>query len=258
MGRRLHHRRQPVVEPCERRELLSAVTDIMAANSLAVTGSAHDASTNLALTAALSQATSAGGFVPSTNSIAIASNQGPPPVGANLALTPTGTLTPREIRRERFKAQFIGTYTIGAGRTSTEALQTFIAAAGTANTMLHCDIQLLIITPKNPSTEIGGVCAIFDRNLNSNTVLGFDLLAPQQNVDLAGRPDYFNQVSLDVNISSGLYDGGYAQGVMNIRYIPSTKHTRGVISQGSVIVTIHAQVYTSNTDFILRNANIDP
>ena len=45
---------------------------------------------------------------------------------------------------------------------------------------------------------------------------------------------------------------------MNIKYIPSGKHTRGVISQGKAIVTIHAQIYTTNVGFILRNANIDP
>jgi hypothetical protein len=199
-----------------------------------------------------------GGFVPSQNSIAVADNQGPPPIGTNLAITPTGTLNRREIRREQFVAQFRGTYTIGAGRTSTEALQTFITAAGSANTMRHCDIQLLIVTPKDPSSQIGGTSAIFDRNLNSNTVLGLDGLAPQQNVDRAGRPNRFTQVSLDVNASAGLYDGGFAQGVMSIQYIPSHKHTRGVISQGSVVVTIHAQIYTANTAFILRNANINP
>ncbi len=258
MARRITRDRRLFVEQCERRDLLSVYTDIMSANSLAAARGAHAASTSQALGSALSEAVDGSGFTPSTNSIAIAANQGPPPVGTNLALTPTGTLTPREIRRERFVAQFSGTYTIGAGRTSTEALETFISAAGTANTMRHCDIQLLIVTPKDPNSSIGGVCAIFDRNLNSNTALGFDLLAPQQNVDRAGRPDHFTQVSLDVNISAGLYDGGYAQGVMNIRYIPSNKHTRGVISQGSVIVTIQAQVYTSNTAFILRNANIDP
>jgi len=259
MARRIPRDRRLIVEQCERRELLSVYTDVMSANSLAAGRQGPSASLSLALGSALSQAgASTSGFVPSQTSVAIAGNQGPPAIGTNLELTPTGTLTPREIRRERFVAQFSGTYTIGAGRTSTEALQTFIAATGTSNTMLHCDLQLLIVTPKDPTTQIGGTSVIFDRNLNSNTSLSFDVLAPQQNVDSAGRPNHFTQVSLDVNASAGLYDGGYAQGVMNIRYIPNGKHTRGVISQGSVIVTIHAQIYTSNTAFILRNANIDP
>ena len=131
----------------------------------------------------------------------------------NLALTPTGTLTKREQRKERFVAQYVGTYTVGAGRTSTEAIQTFITAAGTANTMLHSDIQMLLVTPKDPSTPIGGVSAIFDRNLNSNTVLGFDLSAPIP-VCRQRRPAQLllPTVRLDPNISSGTYVEAYSVG----------------------------------------------
>ena len=119
-----------------------------------------------------------------SQSIAVPQNQGPFVESGdgsinNQALAPTGTLTKREQRRERFTAQFAGTYTVGAGRTSDERIQTFITAVGTANTMLHCDIQLLLVTPKDTSLPIGGVSAIFDRNLNTNTVLGLDESAPQ-------------------------------------------------------------------------------
>jgi hypothetical protein len=124
--------------------------------------------------------------------------------------------------------------------------------------MLHSDIQMLLVTPKDPSSPIGGVSAIFDRNLNSNTVLGFDLSAPQQNVDRGGRPNFFPTVSIDVNISAGTYVESYAVGTINIKYIPNGKHTPGVFSQGRAIVTIHAQIYTNNVAFILRNATIDP
>ena len=153
-------------------------------------------------------------------------------------------------------AKFTGTYTVGPGRTSTEAAQTFIQAAGTTNTMLHSDIQMLIITPKDPSTPFGAVATIFDRNLNSNTTLGFDLLAPQQNVDRGGRPNHFPSLTTDVNISSGVYADAFGQGVVNIQYIPEGRH--GAIDKGRAIVTIHAQIYSSDTSFILRNSNIDP
>jgi hypothetical protein len=241
---------------CEHRELLSAITDMMAANSISAARRTLDSSQTVG--AAATQTAGSGGFVPSTTSIAIPANQSPPSLSLNLALTPTGTLTHRQLRRERFSAKFAGPYTIGAGRTSTEALQTFITGVGSANTMIHCDIQMLIITPKNPSTMIGGVSGIFDRNLNTNTSLGFDLLAPQQDVDRAGRPNHFPTVSLDVNASAGFYTEGYAQGVMNIRYFPSGKRTSGVISQGTAVVTIHAQIYTPGTNFLLRNATLDP
>ena len=124
--------------------------------------------------------------------------------------------------------------------------------------MLHSDIQMLLVTPKDPTIPIGGVSTIFDRNLNSNTVLGFDLSAPQQDVDRGGRPNYFPTVSIDANISSGTYVEAYSVGTISIKYIPNGKHTPGVISQGKAIVTIHAQIYTANVAFILRNANIDP
>jgi hypothetical protein len=251
MGRRTPRKLRPVMEEVELRELLSAITDLIAANSIAAGHKAQSA----ASTAISSQ------------SIAISANQGPllnsnnpnNPIN-NQALAPTGTLTPRQQRKERFVAHYVGTYTVGAGVTSDQRIQTFIAAAGSANTMLHSDIQMLLVTPNDPSSPIGGASAIFDRNLNSNTVLGLDLAAPQssQFINRLGLPSLLPTVSVDVNASSGTYDEAYSQGTIDIRYIPSGKHTRGVISQGKAIVTIHAQIYAPNVDFILRNANIDP
>jgi hypothetical protein len=251
MAKRWTRRRRPCVEQCERRALLSTVTDIMAGNSLAAGRQARSALASEALGGN-------GGFVLSPTSVAVPGNQGPPPLGTNLAIAPTGTLTPRQLKIERFSAQFAGPYTIGPGRTSTEALTTFITGRGSATTIIHGDIQLLIITPKDPTMPIGGILAIFDRNLNSNTTLGLDISSPQQNVDRAGRPNYFPSVMLDVNASSGLYNQGFAQGILSVRYIPNGKHTPGVISQGTAIVTIRAQIYATRTAFILRNANLDP
>jgi hypothetical protein len=253
MGRRITRELRPFLEEIESRELLSAITDMMAANSIA--------NGRRALMAA---ATGAASQDRSSQSIAVPQNQGPVlnPDGSinNQALAPTGTLTKREQRRERFTAQFAGTYTVGSGRTSDERIQTFIAAVGSANTIRHGDIQLLLVTPNDTSLPIGGVCAIFDRNLNTNTVLGLDVSAPQssQYINRLGLPSLLPTVSLDVNLSSGTYDQGYAVGTMNIRYFPSTERTPGVISQGKAVVTIHAQIYTANVGFILRNANLDP
>jgi hypothetical protein len=119
---------------------------------------------------------------------------------------------------------------------------------------------LLLITPNaaNASVGIGGVASIFDRNINSNTALGFNLSAPVQNIDRGGRPNYFSTVTLDPNISAGVYVEGFSAGTIAIHYFPSGQHTKGVISQGKAVVTIHAQIYSANTSFILRNANIDP
>jgi hypothetical protein len=243
----------PFLEEVERLELLSAITDIMAGNSVI-------AAALRSRTTAAVQSNASG----SSQSIAVPQNQGPllnaDGTINNQALAPMGTLSKRERRRERFVARYVGTYTVGAGRTSDEQIQTFIAAAGSANTMLHSDIQLLLVTPKDKSLPVGGTSAIFDRNLNTNTVLGFDEAAPQtsQYINSLGLPSLIPKVSVDVNLSSGTYDEAYAVGTMNIHYVASGKREPGVLSQGKAIVTIHAQIYTANVGFILRNANIDP
>jgi hypothetical protein len=261
MERRTPRDRRPCVEPCERRELLSAITDVMASTTHASHG-ALSARPSSVLAAAASPTGANPSFTLSRTSIAIPTNQGPllNPDGTinNLALAPTGILKPGEIRRQRFVARFVGPYSVVPGRTSTEAIQTLIQGAGTANTMLHCDFQVRLVTPKDPTQPIGGVSSIFDRNLNTNTVLGFDLAAPQQNVDRGGRPNHITTVSIDVNESAGTYDEAYAQGVIDIHYIPSGQRQAGVISQGTAIVTIHAQIYAANASFILRNASINP
>ena len=121
---------------------------------------------------------------------------------------------------------------------------------------LHSDIQLLLVTPIDSSSPIGGVATIFDRNINTNSNAGFDIAAPQtsQTIGRNGLPVFLNKVSVDVNISSGLYTEGYSVGTVKIRYIPSSKHTRGVLSQGKAVVTMYAQIYAPNTSLILRNA----
>jgi hypothetical protein len=256
MRRRTIRDWRPDLETCESRELLASITDVMAAHGLSAA-----ALQSRAVVLGANQASALRG---STQSIALPVNQGPllNPDGSinNQALAPTGTLSNQQLKKERFVARFVGTYSVGAGRTSDESLQTFITGAGAANTMLHSDIQLLLVTPKDPALPIGGVSAIFDRNLNTNTVLGLDEGTPQSPlyINRLGLPALMNTVSLDVNLSSGTYDEGYAVGTMNIHYTPNGKHSPGVLSQGKAVVMIHAQIYTPNVGFILRNANIDP
>ena len=157
MGRRIPRDLRPYIEEFERRELLSAITDLIAANSLAAGRKAQSAAASAI----------------SSQSIAAASNQGPlltsnnpgfNPIN-NQALAPTGTLTRRQQRKERFVAHYVGTYTVGAGVTSDQRIQTFITGVGSASTMLHSDIQMLLVSPIDTSSPIGGASAIFDRNL---------------------------------------------------------------------------------------------
>ncbi len=243
MGRRNHRRVRLNLEAFEDRVLLSAITDVLSAHSLT--------------------AGPTGGFSSSISLGPATLNQGPllNPDGSinNMALAPSGTPKPGEVKRAEFAARYVGPYSVVPGKTTTQALQTLIQGAGTANTMLHSDIQIRLVTPSDPSLPIGGVLTIFDRNINTNTVLGLDLAASQSDVDSAGRPNFIPTVSLDANISSGTYIEGYAQGVVKIRYIPGGRRTiPGAISQGTAIVTIHAHIYTANTSFLLRNVSINP
>ncbi|SIN74658.1 hypothetical protein SAMN05444166_0604 [Singulisphaera sp. GP187] len=254
MGRR---DRRPYLEEIERRELLSLLSVLMIDNQ-------RRAFQPYVLHQDLRAGTHRVGagttqfppFTPSKSSIAVPANQGASPT--NQAVFQTGNLTPHEQKRQRFVARFEGPYIIGPGRTDTEAIQTFIRGVGSANTILHGDIQLSIITPKDPNAPLGAVAAIFDRNLNSNTVLGFDADGAHQNVDSAGRPNHLDHVTIDANESSGVYDEAFSQGTITIRYKPNGQRGRRVIDQGTAVVTIRAQIYTTGTDFILRNADINP
>ena len=174
----------------KRRELLSLVTDIMAVNHNAAINSpkvrallagvsqpaASPAASNTAssVTASASGG-SRSGFTPSTTSIALPQNQGylpPANPGYNLILQPTGTATPGEVKRQLFTAVYRGPYVIAPGSFSSQAVQVFIRGAGTASTMLHSDIQMRLAVATDPTLQTTGAAVIFDRNLNSNTVLG--------------------------------------------------------------------------------------
>jgi hypothetical protein len=275
MGRRISRNWKPAVEMVERRELLSLVTDIMAGNYNAMINSPKvrallDGVSNPGTT----QAASAGGqvttsatpssqgrFTPTSESIALPQNQGflpPASPGYNLVLQPTGTATPAEVKRQLFTAVYRGPYIIGPGSFSSQASQVFIRGAGTSTTMLHTDIQMRLAVASDPTLETTGASVIFDRNLNSNTVLGFDLSTPRTNVDSQGRPNRITGVTLDVNASAGVYDEAYSQGVIDIHYYPSSKKIPGAAQQGTAVVKVYAQIYAPNVDFILRNSDINP
>ena len=243
MGRRIHRGLRLNLEPFEHRVLLSAIMDVLSAPN-------RDASPSGVFGASITLGNSTLNQGPLLNSDGSINN---------MALAPTGTPKPGQLKREQFTARYVGPYSVVPGKTTTQATQTLIQGAGTANTMLHSDLQVRLVTPSDPSLPIGGVLSIFDRNINTNTVLGLDLAAPQSAVDGAGRPNRFTTVTLDPNISSGVYVEGYSEGVVVIHYIPGGRHTiPGAISQGTAIVTIHAQIYTANASFLLRNVSLNP
>jgi hypothetical protein len=255
MGHRTRRGLRPGLELFERRELLSAITDVLAGNDR------HTGNHAAGAAPAQGEASSPS-FGASITLGTSTLSQGPVlnPDGSinNMALAPTGNPKPGELKRQQFTARFVGPYSVVPGRTTTQAIQTLIQGGGTSNTMRHSDIQIRIVTPKDSTLPLGGVGSIFDRNINTNTVLGFNLSAPQQDVDSGGRPNHFPIVTIDINMSAGTYVEAYGKGVMNIRYIPSGKRTAGVLSQGTAIVTLHMQIYAPNASFILRNVGLNP
>jgi hypothetical protein len=279
MLRRISRVWKPAVELVERRELLSLVTNIMAGNHNAVINSPKIRTLLAQVSAPTPKAaqsqtgsspapntTSAsggrqGGFVPTASSIALPQNQGylsPANPGYNLLLQPTGIASTGEVRRQLFTAVYRGPYIITPGAFSSQSMLVSIRGAGTANTMLHSDIQLRLAVPTDATLQTTGATVIFDRNLNSNTALGLDLATPGTNVDGRGRPNRITSLTLDVNSSSGVYVEGFAQGVIDIHYYPSSKKTHGALEQGTAVVKVFGQVYSGRVAFILRNADVNP
>jgi len=195
------------------------------------------------------------------------SNSSLPNGQVNQVINPTGVPTSRESRRETYHASFIGQYTVGPGRFSTESSVFYFRGVGRSTSVLHNDIQIRIINPTNRVLPSTGVAALFDRNLDSNSDLGYDLYALPSQVDKLGRPVQLTIYSLDVNISAGNYVEGSAQGTMSIHYgpvprtrsfAPSSRALPGARSQGTASVVINAQLYGMQVAFALRNVDYNP
>lgn len=277
MGRRNRRGLRPALELFENRQLPSGIIDTLAANSLALLG--HRGHASLAGGGGGGGAGISGGqgggttgsgsnsssptYSPTIRLGHATLTQGPllNPDGTinNMALAPTGIPKPGQVKRQHFTARFVGPYSIIPGRTTTQAAQVLIQGGGSANTMLHSDVQIRIVQPKDPSLPFGGVGTIYDRNINSNSALGFDIAAPQQpsSLDRAGRPTRFTQVSVDTNISAGAYVEAYGSGTLRIHYMPS-KRGPGGIEQGTAITTLHMNIYASDASYLLRNVAYNP
>lgn len=194
----------------------------------------------------------------------------PPNNAANVLnplLSPSGVPSPAESRRETFRATIVGEYTLGPGRFSTEAGNFYFRGIGRTSTVLHADLQMRVIRPIDPTQPSTGEVSLFDRNIDSNSDLGFDLYAAPENVDRFGRPTHLVIYALDPNVSSGNYVEGIAQGTIDVRYgpVPRTPHFRpahrlaaGAVRQGTASMVINAQVYGIGTTFSLRNVDINP
>lgn len=182
------------------------------------------------------------------------------PAGAfqtNQFLQPTGTPTTKETRREFFRFTFIGPYSKGPGRFSDELSQVYVRGAGRSTIYLHGDLQLKALVPTDPTRPTAGQLTIYDRNINSNTTVGLDLLGSTADIDRGGRPTHF-QFQTDANVSSGIAVEALSKGTIDIRYLPGRGGIKGVADTGTARVTIQGTFYTLGTANLLRNVAINP
>ena len=237
--------------------LLSAITDVMAGNSIAAADLRSQAAALVGARQSVPPSRLRSRRIKALCSI--------PPIRTNpinnMALAPTGTLSKRQQRRERFVARYVGTLH-GRCRTDERRTDSDLHRRGRFR---QYDVALgypIAAGDSQGHRAFQSAASARSSTVTSTAIRprarrGCATIIPIHQPSLGYRRS-LPTVSLDANLSSGTYDEGYAVGTMSIHYLPSDKHTPGVLSQGKAIVTIHAQIYTANVGFILRNANIDP
>ena len=168
----------------------------------------------------------------------------------NRFLTPTGTPSLHEMRRQRVRLTFDGKFVQGRPRFSDTQSQVYIKGVGTSTFFLHGDLQLGAYVPKDLATPTSGQATSYDRNNNTNAAFGIDLLGSTASLDRAGRPTQF-AFTMDQNISAGIFGASIGSGTVKIRYTPNGKVQPGILSQGRAQVVIVGDVYTYRTSGIL-------
>lgn len=222
MARPQNRRLIPAVEGVERRELLSAIIDILATQGQQVYHPSH-----------LTGSTSA----QATGSIV--NPNFPPPSGPGL-----GAPTPRELAREQFKGYFSGPAYAAPPRFTSQSEVLFYRGLGGTTQFLHGDYQMIINMPKDLTTPIVGLAYLQDRNINSAGALGLDLTFDSSSLDSRGRPTR-GTFTADPNIYSGLDYAFSANGTATIKY-----------GRGTATVRFQGLLYNSGITDPLRNMDL--
>jgi hypothetical protein len=165
-----------------------------------------------------------------------------------------GPPTPRELARERFVGTFSGPFTMGPARFQNQKQQIYIRAAGTSKFFLHGDIQLNVVTSKDPSAPLTGTLGVFDRNLSAGSTIIADVSTDPNHTDRFGRPTRLDWSFETGSSSGGAFGEASGQGTMKIRYFPEGDRP----SQGLAAVKMTGSIVTLGTTYVLRNADIDP
>lgn len=186
------------------------------------------------------------------------SSQGQGPQGnATDFFTPTGTPTRHEVVRQKFFASFVGEFTVGPGRYSSQSQSFYFRGGGKSTFALHSDIQLGMVTPKDTTRPLSGLATQFDRNVNTNYTYGVDLAADQvTGVDRFGRPTHITYTT-DLNISSGIAGESRSEGTIDIKYLSNNGPSGRASNSGRAVLVMRGSIYSLGAAQILRNAGLN-
>ncbi len=216
---------RPLLEPCERRELLSGIIASSASMVRVKTGlRVQDVGSAFAL----------------------------PTAGSNTFVSPPGTPTAETLAKTRFRATFVGPYHVGPGRTSAESSQLYIRGSGRSNFFLHGTTQLRAVTPVDTASAPVGTIVLVDRNINNSGQLGLDLTADPASIDGQGRIRRFTW-TVDSNYSSGVFTNAAGQGTLDIKY----GRVPGPGKFGMAAMLIQGRVLTQGIGDPTLNAPLD-
>ena len=181
--------------------------------------------------------------------------------------SPTGTPTPREIRRQIFTARWTGQYTIGPPRFSDRASTIHLYGVdGGSDQFLKGKFQIALFPPADPSAtptpgdpfanQVIGVAGLFTQNyLQTGALLVLDLnAAPAAGASASALPTHLTW-TYDSNASASNYSapgaivagGGFTEGTgtLDIEYFPSAHPRPGTQGSGTVIVTFQGLINTN-------------
>ncbi|MEO6809531.1 MAG: hypothetical protein ABI353_10520 [Isosphaeraceae bacterium] len=156
----------------------------------------------------------------------------------------TGEPTPHEVARQRFRAVFSGPLYAGGPRFTDQKKLLYFRGLGGSTMFLHGDYQMGIVFPKDPAKPIVGGAYLQDKNINSGSVIGFDLTFDPNSLDRHGRPT-LGTFTEDPNVYGGAFFSPTSSGTVKIRY---ARNTATVLFQG--------QVYTSGLTNQLTNQDL--
>ncbi len=158
-----------------------------------------------------------------------------------------GTLTPQEIKRQTFIGRFKGNYTIGPGRTSTQAMQLSSLGYGGSNQAFHLWTNMRLTVSTNPNTPTTGVIYIISWNVGTTgTQLFLDLTAAPHSPTFNGFPTSYTW-TVDP-ASSGIYTNaagyGTGSGTLNIQFFKPSLGKSG-IQTGKMNFAINGRIDVS-------------